>query len=101
MVENIKLRFRSYDHKVLDRAVNDIVKAVMRCGANLSGPISIPTKIQKFTVNKSTNIDKKSREQFEIRKHMRLLYIESSVSVVEALMNIQAPAGVDIEIKIT
>lgn len=100
MIEKIRLKLKSYDYKILDKTISDIIFAVSRNGSNIHGPIPLPTKIERFIVNRSTNIDKKSREQFEIKHHNRMLYIESHGNIVEALMKTEAPAGVDIEIKI-
>ncbi|KKR07785.1 MAG: 30S ribosomal protein S10, small subunit ribosomal protein S10 [Candidatus Peregrinibacteria bacterium GW2011_GWE2_39_6] len=96
----IRIKIKSFDHKVIDNATKTIIEAAERTGALIAGPIPLPTKIEKFTVNKSTFVHKKSREQFEIRTHSRLIDItESSAKTIEALTNLGLPAGVDIEIK--
>ncbi|MCI0469186.1 MAG: 30S ribosomal protein S10 [Nitrospirae bacterium] len=91
----------AYDHRLLDKAVKDIVDTAMRTGARISGPVPLPTKINKFTVLRSPHVDKKSREQFEIRTHKRLLDIyEPTSDTVEALMGLDLASGVDVEIKL-
>ena len=100
MQQEIKLKLKAFDHRILDRAVIEIVRTVNRTGANIKGPIPIPRKIQRFTVNRSTHKHKKSREQFEIRNHTRLLIIESSPQTIDALMKLDLAAGVKVEIKI-
>jgi small subunit ribosomal protein S10 len=101
MGEKIKISLRAYDHRVLDQSVNEIVDTVKRTGAKISGPIPLPTKIHKITVLRSPHVDKKSREQFEIRTHKRLIYIlESTPQTVEALSRLDLAAGVDVDIKV-
>ena len=101
MSEKIRIRLRAYDHRVLDQSVHEIVDTVKRTGAKISGPIPLPTKIQKITVLRSPHVDKKSREQFEIRTHKRLIYIlESTPQTVESLSKLDLAAGVDVDIKI-
>jgi small subunit ribosomal protein S10 len=95
----IKLRLKAFESRVLDKSVKDIVSTLNRINSNFYGPIPMPRKIKKFTVNRSTNVDKKSREQFEIRSHSRVLLIESAPETVEALMKLDIAAGVDIQIK--
>lgn len=101
MSEKIRIRLRAYDHRILDQSVHEIVDTVKRAGAKISGPIPLPTKIQKITVLRSPHVDKKSREQFEIRTHKRLIYIlESTPQTVESLSKLDLAAGVDVDIKI-
>lgn len=99
--QNIRIRLRAYDHRVLDQSTNEIVSTAKRTGAKVCGPIPLPTRIEKFTVLRSPHIDKKSREQFEQRTHQRLLdIIEWSPQTVDALMKLDLAAGVDVEIKL-
>ena len=99
--QEIRIRLKAYDHKLLDRSVEDIVETARRTGAKVIGPIPLPTKINKYCVNRSPHVDKKSREQFEIRTHKRLLgIVDSSQSTVDALMRLDLSAGVDVEIKL-
>lgn len=96
----IRIRLRSYDHKMLDDSLIKIVDVVKRTGAVLSGPVLLPTNIKKYTVLRSPHTDKKSREQFEMRIHKRLIDIqEPTPNTVEELMKLDLPAGVDVEIK--
>jgi small subunit ribosomal protein S10 len=96
----IRIRLRSYDHKMLDDSLIKIVDVVKRTGAVLSGPVLLPTNIKKYTVLRSPHTDKKSREQFEMRIHKRLIDIqEPTANTVEELMKLDLPAGVDVEIK--
>ena len=98
--QNIRIKLRAYDNKILDQSTEEIVNTVKRTGANIKGPIPLPTRNEKFTVNKSPHVDKKSREQFEIRTHKRLLdIVEPTPQTVDALMKLDLPAGVDVEIK--
>ncbi len=98
--EKIRIRLKAYDHKILDQSLQEIVETVRRTGAKIIGPIPLPTKISKYTVLRSPHSDKKSREQFEMRIHKRLIDIISPTpSTVDALMKINLPAGVDVEIK--
>ncbi|WPX96783.1 30S ribosomal protein S10 [Candidatus Bandiella euplotis] len=97
--QTIKLKLRAFDHRILDKATGDIVDTISRIGARYKGPVPMPRKISRFTVNRSTHVDKKSREQFEIRDHSRLLIIEASPQTVDALMKLDISAGVDIQIK--
>ena len=100
MNEKIKVRFKAYDDKLLDQTVEEIVRTVKRTGAKIVGPIPLPTKIHKYTVLRSPHVDKKSREQFEMRVHKRLLYImETTPQTMDALMRLDISAGVDIGIK--
>jgi len=99
--QKIRIRLRAYDHRLLDRSVQEIVDAAKRTGARLSGPIPLPTRINKYTVQRSVHCDKKSREQFEIRTHKRLVDImEPTPETVDALMKLDIAAGVDVEIKL-
>ena len=101
-MENLKIRIRlkAYDHKLLDQSAREIADTARRTGATVAGPIPLPTKINKYTVLRGPFIDKKSREQFEIRTHKRLLDIfEPTSQTVDALMKLELPAGVDVEIK--
>ena len=101
MRQKIKLKFRAFDHRVLDRSVTDIVGAVERAGAVVRGPVPLPKKIERFTVNRSTHVNKKAREQFEMRHHSRLLFIvDPSPQTIDALMKLDLPSGIDVEIKI-
>ena len=98
--EKIRIRLKAYDSRVLDQSVTEIVDTAKRTGARVAGPIPLPTIINKFTVLRSPHVDKKSREQFEIRTHKRLLDIlEPTPQTVDALMKLDLPAGVDVEIK--
>jgi small subunit ribosomal protein S10 len=98
--ERIRIRLKAYDHRLLDQAVKEIVETVRKTGARLSGPIPLPTKIHRYTVLRSPHIDKKSREQFEIRVHKRLIDIlEPTQQTVDALMKLDLSAGIDVEIK--
>jgi small subunit ribosomal protein S10 len=96
----IRIKLRAYDHRLLDQSTQEIVSAAQRTGAGINGPIPLPTAITKYTVNRSPHVDKKSREQFEIRTHKRLLdIINPTAQTVDALMKLDLPAGVDVEIK--
>ncbi len=100
MQEKIQIRMEAYDHEALDQSAADIVEAAKRTGAKVAGPIPLPTRIERYTVLRSPHVDKKSREQFEIRTHKRLLYIsESTAKTVDSLSKLNMPAGVDIRIK--
>src|SRR3954452_13454746 len=99
--QKIRIRLRAYDHRVLDNSTKEIVNTAKRTGARVRGPIPLPTHIERFTVNRSPHVDKKSREQFEIRTHRRLLdIVEPTPQTVDALMKLDLAAGVDVEIKI-
>ncbi len=99
--QKIRIRLKAYDHRLLDRSVKEIVETARRTGAVLKGPIPLPTKINKFCVLRSPHVDKKSREQFELRTHKRLMDIlEPTQHTVDALMRLDLPAGVDVEIKL-
>ncbi len=98
--EKIRIRLKGYDHRVLDQSTWEIVQTAKRTGAIVAGPIPLPTDINRFTVLRSPHVDKKSREQFEIRTHKRLIDIlEPTTQTVDALMKLDLPAGVDVEIK--
>jgi len=97
----IRIRLKAFDHRVLDDSVRKIVDAAERTGANVVGPVPLPTRIEKFTVNRSPFIDKDSREQFEIRTNKRLIDVmEPGPKTIENLTKLDLPAGVDIEIKL-
>jgi len=99
--QNIRIRLKAYDHKTLDQSASRIVETAKRNGARISGPVPLPTKRTVYTVNRSPHVDKKSREQFEVRIHKRLIDIlESTPATVDALMKLDLPAGIDIEIKV-
>ena len=99
--QRIRIRLKAYDHKVLDMALADIVETGRRTGAQIVGPVPLPTRIERFTVNRSPHVDKKSMEQFEIRTHKRLVEIvEPTAKTVDELKKLNLPAGVDITIKI-
>lgn len=99
--QNIRVRLRAYDHRILDQSTKEIVNTAKRTGAQVRGPIPLPTNIQKFTVNRSPHVDKKSREQFEIRTHKRLLdIVDPTPQTIDALMKLDLAAGVDVEIKL-
>ncbi len=99
--QKIRIRLKAYDHAMLDRSVDDIIRTVKRSGARVLGPIPLPTKRTVYTVLRSPNIDKKSREQFEMRIHKRLIEIyDSTPQTVDALMKLDLPTGVDVEIKV-
>ena len=98
--ERIRIRLKAYDHRVLDQSTAEIVNTAKRTGAQVAGPIPLPTMKNKYTVLRSPHVDKKSREQFEIRTHKRLMDIlEPTQDTVDALMKLDLPAGVDVEIK--
>jgi small subunit ribosomal protein S10 len=98
--QKIRIRLKAYDHRVLDQSVRQIVDTAERTGAVVVGPVPLPTKIEKFTVIRSPFIDKDSREQFEIRTHKRLIdVVEPSSKTIDALVRLNLPAGVDVEIK--
>ena len=98
--ERIRIRLKAYDHRVLDQSTAEIVNTAKRTGAQVAGPIPLPTVKNKYTVLRSPHVDKKSREQFEIRTHKRLIYISEPTSqTVDALSSLNMPAGVDIRIK--
>ena len=99
--QNIRIHLKAYDNKILDLSTEEIVNTAKRTGADVRGPIPLPTRIEKFTVLKGPHIDKKSREQFEIRTHKRLMdIIDPTPQTVDALMKLDLAAGVDVEIKL-
>ena len=99
--QKIRIRLKAYDYKLLDRSAQDIVEAAKRTGARVAGPIPLPTVINRYCVNRSPHVDKKSREQFEIRTHKRLIdIIDPTQATVDTLMKLDLPAGVDVEIKL-
>ena len=99
--QNIRIRLKAFDHRIHDQSTGEIVQTAKRTGAQVRGPIPLPTRIEKYTVLRSPHIDKKSREQFEIRTHKRVLdIIDPTPQTVDALMKLDLAAGVDVEIKI-
>ena len=99
--QNIRIRLKAFDHRVLDQSTGEIVNTAKRMGAQVRGPIPLPNRIQKFTILRGPHVDKKSREQFEIRTHKRLLdIIDPTPQTVDALMKLDLAAGVDVEIKL-
>jgi small subunit ribosomal protein S10 len=99
--QKIRIRLKAYDHRLLDQSTKEIVDTAKRTGARIAGPIPLPTVINKFCVLRSPHVDKKSREQFEIRTHKRLLDIlEPTQQTIDALMKLDLAAGVDVEIKL-
>ena len=100
MAKHIRIRMKSYDHKILDDSVEEIVEVANRTGAEVIGPVPLPTKRRIYTVLRSPHVNKKSREQFEMRTHKRLIdIIDPTSAVMDALMKLELPAGVDVEIK--
>ncbi len=96
----IRIRLKAYDHRLLDQAVAEIVESARRTGASVAGPVPLPTKINRFTVLRGPHVDKKSREQFEMRTHKRLVDIhDPTPQTLDALMKLDLSAGVDVEIK--
>ena len=101
MTPKIRIRLKAYDHRLLDQSAGEIVDTAKRTGASIAGPVPLPTKINKFTVLRSPHVDKKSREQFELRTHKRLMDILNPTDkTVDALMKLELPAGVDVQIKL-
>jgi len=99
--QNIRVRLRAYDHRVLDTSTKEIVDTAKRTGAGVRGPVPLPTRIQKYTVLRSPHVNKKAREQFEMRTHKRLLdIIDPTPQTIDALMKLDLSAGVDVEIKL-
>ncbi|HID96746.1 MAG TPA: 30S ribosomal protein S10 [Thermodesulfobacteriaceae bacterium] len=99
--QRIRVRLKAYDHKQLDQSVGEIVDTAKRTGARVAGPIPLPTSINRYTVLRSPHVNKKSREQFEIRTHKRLVDIlEPTQQTIDALMKLELSAGVDVEIKL-
>ena len=101
MANKIRIRLKAFDHAVIDQSTQDIVRTAQKTGAIVSGPVPLPTRTQVFTVLRSPHIDKKSREQFEMKTHKRLIDIlDAKPQTVDALMKLDLPAGVDVEIKV-
>ena len=99
--QRIRIRLKAFDHKILDQSARQIVEAAERTGALVAGPVPLPTKIEKYSVIRSPFVDKDSQEQFEIRTHKRLIdVLDPSQQTINALMKLNLPAGVDIEIKL-
>ncbi len=99
--QRIRIKLKSYDHNLIDKSAERIVRTVKQTGAVVSGPIPLPTKRSVYTVNRSPHVDKKSREQFETRIHKRIIDIFSSTQkTIDALMRLELPAGVDVEVKV-
>jgi small subunit ribosomal protein S10 len=99
--QNIRIRLKAFDHRLLDQSTNEIVGTAKRTGAQVRGPIPLPTRIERLTVLRGPHVDKKSREQFEIRTHKRLIdIVEPTPQTVDALMKLDLAAGVDVEIKL-
>lgn len=99
--QNIRIRLKAFDHRVLDQSTREIVNTAKRTGAEVRGPIPLPTRIERFTVLRSPHINKKSREQFEVRTHKRVLdIVDPTPQTVDALMKLDLAAGVDVEIKL-
>ena len=100
--QNIRIRLKAYDHRVLDNSTKEIVETAKRTGAKIAGPIPLPTKLRKYTVLRSPHVDKKSREQFEMRRYKRLIdIIDPTQRTLDALTELDLPAGVHVEIKLT
>src|SRR5512137_1328330 len=98
--QKIRIRLKGYDHKIIDQSAQQIVEAVERTGAVVSGPVPLPTRIQKYSILRSTFIDKNSQEQFEIRTHKRLIdIIETTSKTIDALTKLNLPSGVEVDIK--
>ena len=98
--QNIRIRLKAFDHRILDQSTTEIVNTAKRTGAEVRGPIPLPTNLRRMTVLRSPHVNKKSREQFEVRTHKRLIYIsEPTTKTVDALSKLNMPAGVDIRIK--
>jgi len=99
--QNIRIKLKAFDHRLIDKSAVEIVETAKRTGASVRGPIPLPTKFERYTVNRSPHVDKKSREQFEIRTHKRLLdIVDPTPQTVDALMKLDLAAGVDVEIKL-
>ena len=99
--EKIRIRLKAYDHKLLDQSTHEIVDTARRTGSSVAGPIPLPTSVKKFCILRSPHVDKKSREQFEMRTHRRLLDIlEPTQQTIDLLMQLELSAGVDVEIKL-
>ncbi|MEH0831080.1 30S ribosomal protein S10 [Anaplasma bovis] len=101
VTQKIYIELKAFDHCLLDRSVRSVILAAKRSGAKVNGPVFFPRRIAKFIVNRSTHVDKKSREQFEIRTHKRLISLPKATSaVLQSLMSLQLPAGVDVKVKV-
>ena len=99
--DKVRIRLKAFDHQIIDQSAGKIVETARRTGARIAGPVPLPTRIERFTVIRSPFIDKDSREQFEMRTHKRLIdVLEPTSKTVDALMRLNVPAGVDIEIKL-
>ena len=99
--QRIRIRLKGFDHRVIDQSVGEIVETAKRSGARVSGPVPMPTRIEKFTVKRSPHVDKKSMDQFEVRTHKRLIDIlEPTAATVDELKKLNLPAGVDISINV-
>ncbi|MDO8136041.1 MAG: 30S ribosomal protein S10 [Candidatus Brocadiales bacterium] len=99
--QKIRIRMEAYDHRVLDQAAAEIVETAKRTGAKVLGPVPLPTRVERYTVLRSPHVDKKSREQFEIRTHKRIIDIlEPTAKTVDALNRLNMPAGIEIKIKV-
>jgi len=99
--QKIRIRMKAYDHHLLDRSAGDVIETAKRTGARVFGPVPLPTRINRVTVLRSPHVDKKSREQFEVRMHKRLLdIVDPTAKTIDALMKMDLPAGVDVEIKL-
>ena len=98
--QRIRIKLRAYDNKIIDKSAQQIVETIERYGGKPTGPVPLPTEINKYTVNRSTFIDKNSREQFEMRTHKRIIDVPNPTpKIIDSLMNLNLPAGVDIEVK--
>jgi small subunit ribosomal protein S10 len=98
--QDIVIKLESFDHRLLDQAVSEIVHSIHATGAKVKGPIPFPVKIERFTVNRSPHVDKKSREQFEIRTHYRVMVVEPYPQTIEALKKLELTSGVNVRIKV-
>ena len=99
--QNIRIRLKAFDHRILDQSTSEIVNTARRTGAKICGPIPLPTSLKRFTVLRGPHVDKKSREQFEMRTHKRVLdIVEPTPQTVDALMKLDLASGVDVEIKL-
>jgi small subunit ribosomal protein S10 len=101
MASNIRIRLKGFDHAVIDQTTADIVRTAVKTGARVSGPIPLPTRVQRWTVLRSPHVDKKSREQFELKTHKRVIDIlDSGPQFVDALTKLDVPAGVEVDVKV-
>jgi small subunit ribosomal protein S10 len=99
--QQIRIRLKAFDHRMLDQSAREIVSTAKRTGAQVRGPVPLPTRLERFTVNRSPHVDKKSREQFEIRTHKRVLdIVDPTPQTVDALMKLDLAAGVDVQIQV-